>query len=210
MATLSKSLLLQGLGLDPIEPAGLDITGTNVNDTLFGTTNADQIHGLNGADVLFGYGGNDVLFGDAGNDTLIGGAGADVLNGGEGIDTASYASAAGSVYVNLAANTGAYGDAQGDTFSGIDKVVGSNYSDMLVANDSGVGLEGGGGRRLSDRRRRARCSQRRRRGRYAGGRWRTRRADRRRRRRSLRLQRRRWPRLGHRLPAGRRQDCPRR
>jgi len=146
MAILSKSLLLQGLGLDPVEPAGLDISGTNFNDTLFGTTNADQIHGMNGADVLFGYGGNDFLFGDAGNDTLIGGAGADALNGGEGIDTASYASATGSVYVNLAANTSAFGDAQGDTFSSIERVVGSNYTDVLVANDTGVTLEGGGGR----------------------------------------------------------------
>ena len=80
-------------------------------------------------DVLFGYAGNDFLFGDAGNDTLIGGAGADVLNGGAGFDTASYASAATSVYVILATNTGAYADAQGDTISSIEKVVGSSNSD---------------------------------------------------------------------------------
>ena len=143
MATLSKSLM--ALGADSFEPFGLYINGTNFNDTLFGTTNADEIHGGNGADVLFGYGGNDFLFGDAGNDTLIGGAGADALNGGIGFDTASYASSAGSVYVNLAANTAAYGDAQGDTFSSIEKVVGSNYTDVLVAHDAGVVFEGGGG-----------------------------------------------------------------
>ena len=143
MATLSKPLM--ALGADSFEPFGLYINGTNFNDTLFGTTNADEIHGGNGADVLFGYGGNDFLFGDAGNDTLIGGAGADALNGGTGFDTASYASATGSVYVNLAANTGAYGDAQGDTFSSIEKVVGSNFSDVLMAHDAGVVFEGGGG-----------------------------------------------------------------
>jgi Ca2+-binding RTX toxin-like protein len=144
MATFSKSLLLPGL--DPFEPLpGLSINGTNFNDTLFGTANADEIHGGNGADVLFGYGGNDFLFGDAGNDTLIGGAGADALNGGTGFDTASYASSANSVYVNLAANTGAFGDAQGDTFSSIERVVGSNHIDVLIANDTGITLEGGGG-----------------------------------------------------------------
>ena len=134
-----------GPGRDSFDPVGLYINGTNLNDTLFGTAYADEIHGGNGMDVLFGYGGNDFLFGDAGNDTLIGGAGADVLNGGIGFDTASYASATGSVYVNLAANTGAYGDAQGDTFSSIEKVVGSNYTDVLVAHDAGVVFEGGGG-----------------------------------------------------------------
>jgi Ca2+-binding RTX toxin-like protein len=146
MATLSKPLM--ALGADSFEPFGLYINGTNFNDTLFGTTNADEIHGGNGADVLFGYGGNDFLFGDAGNDTLIGGAGADALNGGAGFDTASYASAATSVYVNLATNTGAYGDAQGDTFSGIEKVVGSSNDDWLVANDAGVVFEGGAGHDL--------------------------------------------------------------
>ena len=128
-----------------MDPLGLFINGTNFNDTLFGTAYADEIHGGNGADVLFGYAGDDFLFGDAGNDTLIGGAGADVLNGGEGFDTASYASAASSVYVNLATNTGAYGDAQGDTFSSIEKVVGSNYTDLLVAHDGGVVFDGGAG-----------------------------------------------------------------
>ena len=62
-----------------------------------------------------------------------------------GFDTASYASSASSVYVNLAANTGAFGDAQGDTFTSIEKVVGSNHTDVLVANDAGILLEGGGG-----------------------------------------------------------------
>ena len=144
MATLSKPLMATGAG-SPDLSLGLYIDGTNFNDTLFGSAFADEIHGGNGADVLFGYGGDDFLFGDAGNDTLIGGAGADALNGGIGFDTATYASATGAVYVNLAANTGSYGDAQGDTFSSIEKVIGSNFTDMLVANDAGIVFEGGGG-----------------------------------------------------------------
>ena len=144
MAIVSKSLMAAGASLSDLS-LGLYIDGTSFNDTLFGTANADEIHGRNGADVLFGYGGNDFLFGDAGNDTLIGGAGADALNGGEGFDTASYASSIGSVYVNLAANVGYFADAQGDTFNSIEKVIGSNYTDVLVAHDAGVMFEGGGG-----------------------------------------------------------------
>lgn len=142
---------------------GLYINGTDLNDTLYGTAYADEIHGRFGADVLYGGGGDDLLFGEAGNDTLfggsgndtldggigndtlVGGTGADALIGGDGFDTASYASSAMSVYVNLATNTGVYGDAQGDTFSGINKIVGSNYADGLVADDSGVVLDGGAG-----------------------------------------------------------------
>jgi Ca2+-binding RTX toxin-like protein len=144
MAIVSKSLFASGVG-SPDPSLGLITNGTNFNDTLFGTAYADEIHGRNGADVLFGYGGDDLLFGEMGNDTLIGGAGADLLDGGEGFDTASYASSTSSVYVNLAANTGAYGDAQGDTFNSIEKVIGSNYTDVLVANDAGVVFEGGAG-----------------------------------------------------------------
>lgn len=157
MAALSK------LSLGLIDPAfGLAISGTDLNDMLFGTANADAIYGLAGADVLYGYGGNDLLFGGDGNDTLhggtgndvldggrgndmlVGGAGADALIGGEGYDTVSYGSAVTAVHVVLA-GTGAIGDAQGDTYSGIEKVVGSRYGDTLIADDSGVVIDGGAG-----------------------------------------------------------------
>jgi Ca2+-binding RTX toxin-like protein len=160
MATVTKSLV--GLDLVTVD-LGLYIEGTNLNDSLFGTGGADEIHGRFGNDFLSGGGGNDWLFGEEGNDTLNGGAGTDTLNGGsgndtltggagadaliggDGFDTANYASSFQSVYVNLATNTGVYGDAQGDTFSGIDKVVGSSFSDGLFADDSGVALDGGAG-----------------------------------------------------------------
>ncbi len=160
MATVAKSLV----GLDVVSvDLGLYIEGTNLNDTLFGSAGADEIHGRFGNDFLSGGGGNDWLFGEEGNDslsggagndrldggsgddTLTGGAGADALIGGDGFDTANYASSFQSVYVNIATNTGVYGDAQGDTFSGIDKVIGSSFSDGLFADDSGMVLGGGAG-----------------------------------------------------------------
>jgi len=149
-----------------VPPLGLYIEGTDFNDTLFGTPNADEIHGRAGADVIHGGAGNDLVFGEAGNDTLlgglgddtldgglgndllVGGAGADRLFGGDGFDTASYASSATSVYVNLATNMGVYGDAQGDTYNSINKVIGSRHDDGLVADDSGVVLDGGAGHDL--------------------------------------------------------------
>ena len=225
MPTVAKSLV----GLDIVSvDLGLYIEGTNLNDSLFGSGGPDEIHGRFGNDFLSGGGGDDWLFGEegndslsggagndrldggSGNDTLTGGTGADALIGGEGFDTASYASSFQSVYVNIATNTGVYGDAQGDTFSGIDKVIGSSFSDGLFADDSGMVLDGGAGDDLlvggagldvltggsgSD---------------YARGRPRSRRADRRRRRRLLRLQPERGSRSRHRLPVRRRQDRSRR
>lgn len=162
MATLSKLGSLPSLDL-PELGLGLYIEGTDFADKLYGTAGADEIHGRLGSDLisagagddllfgeegndtLNGGAGNDILDGGAGNDILVGGAGADALIGGDGFNTASYASSATSVYVNLADNIGVYGDAQGDTFSGIDKVVGSNFADGLIADDSGVALDGGAG-----------------------------------------------------------------
>lgn len=51
--------------------------GTDLNDTIYGTS---------AANVLLGLAGNDSLYGDGGNDTLDGGAGDDLLDGGDGND----------------------------------------------------------------------------------------------------------------------------
>jgi len=165
LATFVKSLTAPDLAWADYD-FGLTINGTDLNDNLFGSAGADEIHGRAGNDYLSGGGGNDFLFGEQGNDTLsggdgadrldggsgddilYGGAGADLLIGGDGFDTVSYATSSQAVYVNLATNTGVFGEAQGDTFSGIDKVVGSVNSDGLFGDDSGVVLDGGPGHDL--------------------------------------------------------------
>jgi Ca2+-binding RTX toxin-like protein len=160
-------VLAAKLSAGTLDPSfGLFIEGSDVNDTLYGTANADEIHGGGGADTVYGGGGDDMIFGEtgndslsgglgsdmldggAGNDVLAGGSGADRLIGGDGFDTATYASSGAAVYVNLATNMGVYGDAQGDTFSSINKVVGSRFDDGLIADDSGVVLDGGAGHDL--------------------------------------------------------------
>jgi hypothetical protein len=161
MATFAKSLAGPGV-ISPILNLGLYIDGTNLNDSLFGTAYADEIHGRFGNDFLSGGGGDDFLFGEQGNDslsggagndrldggsgddTMVGGAGADAFIGGGGFDTVSYASASTAVSINVGGG-GAIGDAQGDTFSDIDKIAGSGFSDTLVADDSGVAIDGGAG-----------------------------------------------------------------
>ncbi|KGM29976.1 hypothetical protein P409_35845, partial [Inquilinus limosus MP06] len=82
-------------------------------------------------DTLIGDGGANVLAGGSGDDILHGGAGADTLQGGNGTDTADYAGSAAGVSVNLTAGTGAGGDAQGDTLSGIENLTGSGFADRL-------------------------------------------------------------------------------
>jgi Ca2+-binding RTX toxin-like protein len=108
-----------------------------------GNAQNNTIEGSAYNDVLEGGAGTDDLFGDGGNDTLIGGAGADGLHGGDGIDTASYASSAGAVHVNLGTGTGVGGDAQGDGLQGIENVTGSAGNDTLTGNEIANALNGG-------------------------------------------------------------------
>ena len=110
-------------------------------------------------DTLKGNAGNNVIDGGSGNDLLIGGAGSDTLNGGLGLDTASYAiSAVGGVTVNLTSSTyrgvnqgavysgyGGAGDAYGDTYSSIENVTGTSFSDVLMGTTGNNVIDGGAG-----------------------------------------------------------------
>ena len=86
---------------------------------------------------------DDTLTGDANANVLEGGAGADVLDGGAGSDTASYESSSSGVTVNLATNSATGGDAQGDTFTSIENLTGSNYNDTLTGDANANILAGG-------------------------------------------------------------------
>jgi serralysin len=111
------------------------LIGSGFNDTLVGDA---------GANILWGINGNDQLFGGIGNDTLIGGAGADVNNGGAGFDYASYTGSAGLTarLDNPALNTGG---AAGDTYIGIEGLIGTSFNDTLVGDAAANGLQGSGG-----------------------------------------------------------------
>ncbi len=66
---------------------GLNLSGTDNDDTITGTAGSDTISGGGGNDYLAGEIGGDAINGDAGDDTLIGGNGTDTLRGGVGNDS---------------------------------------------------------------------------------------------------------------------------
>jgi Ca2+-binding RTX toxin-like protein len=122
------------------------LSGGGGDDVMFGEQGNDWLSGGTGNDTLDGGIGDDVLDGGAGNDLFIGGAGADQLIGGAGwrsFDTVSYAASSAAVFVDLGLNYAVGGDAQGDTFDSIEKVIGSNYADMLIGGAANETLVGG-------------------------------------------------------------------
>jgi serralysin len=118
--------------------------GDAEGDTL---TSVENLQGSNFDDELGGDGLSNRLDGGSGDDTLKGGGGADVLIGGDGLDTATYLfSESGSgVNVDLEFGAAIWGDAQGDTLSGIENLIGTNFSDRLAGDDGFNHLEGGSG-----------------------------------------------------------------
>jgi Ca2+-binding RTX toxin-like protein len=112
-------------------------------DVLAGSAAANVLSGLGGNDSLTGLGGDAVLYGYNGDDILRGGAGADALNGSDGIDLVSYYGAAASVSVNLFGGGGGHGgDAEGDTYSGIENVNGGTAGDSMIGSATDNVLNG--------------------------------------------------------------------
>jgi Ca2+-binding RTX toxin-like protein len=121
------------------------IYGSNYDDLFVGNDGANTLRGVLGNDVLKGGGGADVLDGGSGNDSLNGGAGADALAGGAGVDTAVYSESGAGVVVALINNSASGGDAQGDTFVGIENLTGSSHADQLWGDDAANALNGANG-----------------------------------------------------------------
>jgi Ca2+-binding RTX toxin-like protein len=125
-----------------------DLRGDAGANLLDGGAGNDTLTGRAGNDLLQGRAGADVLLGDAGADTLEGGAGADVLTGGDGFDLASYANATSAVRADLAKPKLNTSDAAGDTYSGIEGLVGGSFADDLRGDGLANLLEGGAGHDL--------------------------------------------------------------
>ena len=87
----------------------------------------------------------DHLYGEGGNDFLEGGAGGDFLHGGAGSDTASYQSSSGRVLASLIAPGHNTGDAKGDVYLSIERLVGSAFNDVLEGDNDDNALYGGNG-----------------------------------------------------------------
>ncbi|MEL6479364.1 MAG: calcium-binding protein, partial [Pseudomonadota bacterium] len=116
----------------------------DVNEVTISTD--DFIDAGEGDDTAHGGDGDDTLLGGSGNDVLDGGEGADSIDGGSGSDTVDFSQSSDGVTVDLASGTGTGGDAEGDTFSSVENVIGSEADDSLTGSDSTAEtLSGGGG-----------------------------------------------------------------
>ncbi|MEN5326901.1 hypothetical protein, partial [Pseudomonas sp. TWI549] len=150
------------------------ITGGAFNDTLKGGGGADQFFGGAGMDTVSyddstvgvtlnlktgvnsGIGAGDVynsieaITGSKYNDTFIADDRVFAFNGGlGGVDTVDYSASSAAVNVDIRPGTGLAGtggDAQGDTLTEIDKVIGSAFNDTFTAAPlSYATFEGGAG-----------------------------------------------------------------
>ncbi|WP_423204129.1 calcium-binding protein [Pseudomonas kribbensis] len=150
------------------------ITGGAGNDTLMGGAGADQLIGGAGFDIASyedvptsvgvslnlktgvhtGFAAGDTFVGIESyrgsnyNDTFYASAAADNLDGYNGIDTLSYAQSEQGINITMTAarsGTGLGGDAQGDTFSDFENIIGTNYNDVFTASAGTTTFYGGAG-----------------------------------------------------------------
>ncbi len=115
-------------------PVAVSLTGTNGDDTLYGSDLSDVINGGGGADSLFGLGGDDVINGGNENDSgrgdgIHGGSGNDLIHGNDG----------GDYIEGDEGNDQIFGDAGNDTLIGGD---GDDVVDGGIGNDSIEDLSG--------------------------------------------------------------------
>ena len=160
-----NNVLTGGDGRDMIHGGGGDDTITGGRDTLASRDinntipvadlpdqtesydRGDDLFGGSGNDVLLGGAGNDLLDGGTGNDTFFGQAGADVFVGGDGSDTVDYSRESPfQLLVNLRTNLAAGGTGSGDTFFGIENLIGSDDRlDRFIGNAAENHFIGNGG-----------------------------------------------------------------
>ncbi len=114
-------------------------------ENVMGSAHADFIRGNGEANFLSGSAGDDSLQGFAGDDVLEGGGGQDELIGGLGYDRVTYRASAAGVNVDLAQGFGVGGEAEGDTYLGIEAATGSAHNDTLIGNHLDNRMEGGAG-----------------------------------------------------------------
>lgn len=108
-------------------PEPLVLTGSAAGDTLFGGAGADTFCGLGG------------------DDTLLAGLGADAFFGGDGFDQVSYAGEGTGVLADLSGTLPGTGAAEGDTFDGVEGLIGTAPADTLAGDGAANLLTGGAG-----------------------------------------------------------------
>ncbi|MBP0596710.1 calcium-binding protein [Herbaspirillum sp. LeCh32-8] len=147
-----------------------NVTGSGFDDTFIASVAANAFEGgagtntvsyakasdANGVtvDLFHGTGSNGFANGDtyaniqnvigtAYDDTFIADNNHNVFNGLQGSDTVSYAYSNAGVTVNLVTGAGTGGFADGDTYIGIENVVGSASDDLIIASADANTIDGG-------------------------------------------------------------------
>jgi Ca2+-binding RTX toxin-like protein len=113
-----------------------EITGGTGDDFISGGLGDDRFDGGDDDDFLIGNGGDDTLIGGKGRDEFEAGAGADQIDGGVDKDRVSYENSGDGVefYWQNGKLVGYGGEAEGDTLTSIEYLVGSKFNDVLEAN----------------------------------------------------------------------------
>jgi Ca2+-binding RTX toxin-like protein len=122
----------------------LDLNDIVSNLPQIGTNAPEELSGDDLANKIDGAGGDDTIEGNEGGDTLIGGTGNDWL---------SYAHSGAAVTVELVAKAAAVtsgGDADGDTATLFENIVGSANVDMLTGDSGNNMIAGGVGNDIID------------------------------------------------------------
>ncbi|MFV0411316.1 MAG: calcium-binding protein [Paracoccus sp. (in: a-proteobacteria)] len=109
------------------------MNGNDGNDTLLGGAGNDSMYGGAGDDLLLGESGDDIIFGNYGSNIIFGGDGNDSLHDGDGDDLIDGGNGNGNGNDTISASVG------NDTLIGGD---GNDWIDDLQGNDE---LIGGGG-----------------------------------------------------------------
>ncbi|KST69264.1 chondroitinase-B domain-containing protein [Mastigocoleus testarum] len=110
--------------------------GVTVNlSTGIGNDGDAEGDNLKEVENLVGSEQDDRLIGNDDANIFAGGVGADFLDGGLGTDTATYENSEDGVEVDLTAEVGNQGDAQGDRLTNIENIIGSEDEDKLIGND---------------------------------------------------------------------------
>ena len=108
------------------------VYGSDFDDSLTGNNSVNELRGGDGGDALFGLGGNDRFFGGEGADSFDGGTGTDIVN---------YTIAVTGVTLDLMTG-GMVGEANGDSFTAVEWVFGSNFDDSITGDFANNRLEG--------------------------------------------------------------------
>ena len=121
------------------------IVGTGLADNITGDTVGNYLAGGAGADTLSGGAGDDTLLGGNDADSLVGGAGNDSIDGGAGVDTVDYSASAAGINITIDGGAGSGGDAQGDTLTAVENVIGTGNADTIFGSTGNETIDGGAG-----------------------------------------------------------------